>query len=683
MRKDKRKGLCIWSLILIFSCCAEYGFAKSDNSRLIKASRTDRLNFHLVKLNNKASTRHTLVTIVLESDVLNNSTIQQLKLNDARLRYSHGRSHEIKIPASRVKSLLDKLPASIHARLPFPHEAVSVTSLGVSMTGAQDMQSAGYDGAVSGGAGIKVGVIDLGFSSYTTAQSSGDLPPGLNITDYTGSGTGGTNHGTQVAELVHDMAPAAELYLAKVSTSVQLQQAVNDMITAGVRIVNHSVAWFGASYYDGTGQLCNITNSAESNGIQWVNAMGNSRNKHYLGVFTDADSNLEHEFTTGQNYNTVSLNSGGRVTLVLNWDDYPVSRTDYNLYLYDGVPGAGGALVASSQNSQSGPGGTPYESITYTSASTSTHYIVVKKTSSNAANISFTLFSLGPNLGVKTFASSVTQPADCNSVLSVAATNLSDGAESFSSEGPTTDGRSKPEVSAPNRVETSLSGSFIGTSASSPYVVGAAALLLSQNSSLTNTQLRNLLINDAHDVSATGYDYRTGYGRISLDADLDSFNHDEDNCLLINNIDQQDLDADGLGDVCDDDIDGDNLLNMAELANGTDPLNPDTDVDGLDDGSEVNIFFTNPLLPDTDGDGLSDGDEVFTHATNPNVSNAGDLAPRNAVDSVLNTADLLILFRLIEQLDSATLYEQVAGDINSDGVLDIRDALKLRQNLGF
>jgi hypothetical protein len=43
---------------------------------------------------------------------------------------------------------------------------------------------------------------------------------------------------------------------------------------------------------------------------------------------------------------------------------------------------------------------------------------------------------------------------------------------------------------------------------------------------------------------------------------------------------------------------------------GTDPLNPDTDGDGLSDGDEVNVYGTDPLNPDSDGDGLNDGLEV-------------------------------------------------------------------------
>src|SRR5262249_27477401 len=72
---------------------------------------------------------------------------------------------------------------------------------------------------------------------------------------------------------------------------------------------------------------------------------------------------------------------------------------------------------------------------------------------------------------------------------------------------------------------------------------------------------------------------------------------------------------------CDDDIDGDGLLNAVETNTGvyvgpndtgTNPLLADSDSDGLSDGSEVNVYHTNPLLTDSDGDGFSDGLEVAT-----------------------------------------------------------------------
>jgi hypothetical protein len=58
------------------------------------------------------------------------------------------------------------------------------------------------------------------------------------------------------------------------------------------------------------------------------------------------------------------------------------------------------------------------------------------------------------------------------------------------------------------------------------------------------------------------------------------------------------------------DCDGDGLTDLAEYLSGTDPLDDDTDDDGLLDGEEVNVYLTDPLDQDTDDDGLSDGWEV-------------------------------------------------------------------------
>ncbi|MFA6571471.1 MAG: binary toxin-like calcium binding domain-containing protein [Bacteroidota bacterium] len=70
-----------------------------------------------------------------------------------------------------------------------------------------------------------------------------------------------------------------------------------------------------------------------------------------------------------------------------------------------------------------------------------------------------------------------------------------------------------------------------------------------------------------------------------------------------------------LGDA---DYDKDGLTNAYEKNIGTDPKNPDTDGDGLQDGAEVKKYHTNPLKIDTDGDNLNDFDEVMKYKTNPN-----------------------------------------------------------------
>lgn len=57
------------------------------------------------------------------------------------------------------------------------------------------------------------------------------------------------------------------------------------------------------------------------------------------------------------------------------------------------------------------------------------------------------------------------------------------------------------------------------------------------------------------------------------------------------------------------DLDGDKLNSQLERTDGTDLENPDSDGDGIDDGTEVLIGHTNPRTKDSDGDGIPDGTE--------------------------------------------------------------------------
>lgn len=652
------------------------------------AFQTDRIRQLIEHANHSVIKQDQVVTIILESaEPMDMGKRNMISSTGGSIHYSYHGRHEIRLPIGKLSSLLQKLPSTVSARLPFPHQAVAVTSQGVDITGSFDMQSLGVSGN-----GIKIGIIDLGFANYTLSQATGDLPPSslLHIQDYTGTGTGGTNHGTNVAEIVYDMAPGSEIYLAKVASELQLQQALNDLVAAGVKIINHSVAWFGAAFYDGSGPICAITDNAQAAGLLWVNAAGNSRLAHYMSTFTDSNNNLRHEFATGQDANTINLTSGSPVTLILNWDAYPTTNVDYNLYLYNGDPDAGGNLVASSTSSQNGSRFSyPYEAIVYTPTTTTTHYIVVTKSNGSTSNLPLSLFSTGPSLGVRTTASSLPQPADCVSVLSVGATDLSDLAENFSSEGPTTDGRNKPDISAPNRTITSLTPSFAGTSGASPHAAGAAALLLAQNPSLNVTQLRTMIMSGSHDVSIAGFDFRTGYGRVSLDADMDSYNHDDDNCDLIVNIDQLDTDSDTMGNVCDSDDDNDGLLDSFELVIGTNVLLVDTDGDGLsdylevafdgDEGSYDPLVDLNPLSQDTDGDSLLDASDpvplLFNYAD-------GDVAPLGYPDGEVNVADYVILQKLLLGEIPISDIDLAHGDLypagNQDGVIDLSDLTQMQ-----
>ena len=74
------------------------------------------------------------------------------------------------------------------------------------------------------------------------------------------------------------------------------------------------------------------------------------------------------------------------------------------------------------------------------------------------------------------------------------------------------------------------------------------------------------------------------------------------------------------------DTDGDGINDKRELLLGTDVHNPDTDHDGIPDGTEVFVTKTSPLDPDTDHDGLPDGLEDKNHN---GIVDPGETSPLN------------------------------------------------------
>ncbi len=75
---------------------------------------------------------------------------------------------------------------------------------------------------------------------------------------------------------------------------------------------------------------------------------------------------------------------------------------------------------------------------------------------------------------------------------------------------------------------------------------------------------------------------------------------------------------------CEVDPDEDGLSTCEEEKIGTDPLNADTDGDGLKDGEEIQKYNSDPLKADSDGDGLKDGEEVNNYKTSPTKADTDD-----------------------------------------------------------
>ncbi|MDE2371272.1 MAG: S8 family serine peptidase [Burkholderiales bacterium] len=103
------------------------------------------------------------------------------------------------------------------------------------------------------------------------------------------------------------------------------------------------------------------------------------------------------------------------------------------------------------------------------------------------------------------------------SMIPVSATDSSDTITSWSSYGPYV-ALSAPGLGIYTTTSSGGYASWWGTSFSSPIVAGVAAMMMSVNPALPNTQIESLLYSTAVDLGAPGRDIYYGYGRVNAAA---------------------------------------------------------------------------------------------------------------------------------------------------------------------
>jgi subtilisin family serine protease len=445
-----------------------------------------------------------------------------------RVDLSYGRLVEAVVPATALAEI-GRAGSVQFAREPLRPVAEAVRGEGVATTGAAAWHRSGLRGG-----GVRVAVIDFGFGGWADSRRNGDLPASavpVNFCPGSFDGQRAVTHGTAVAEIVAEMAPAARLYLICISSVAGLGRAKDYAKARGIHIVNHSASWFNSGRGDDTGEPetpTRIVADARAAGILWVNAAGNRAEQHWGGTFTDANGNRAHEFAPGDEGNTILLDSGQQTCIALKWDSWPVTALDYDLFLTrEGTA----SVVASSTNRQAGSQA-PTELVCHvnTTGAAQIHSIGIHARDVPApAAPRLDLFVYpGPNLEHQVGDGSVTEPGSSSFALAVGAVCWQSNAlEPFSSRGPTIDGRAKPDLAAPDWVSSYSFGrfagcggrtGFAGTSAAAPHVAGAAALIKAANPSFRANELQAYLESRALDLGIPGRDTSFGVGKLALGA---------------------------------------------------------------------------------------------------------------------------------------------------------------------
>ncbi len=451
------------------------------------------------------------------------------------------------LEASVPAGVLDELAADPDVRAVEPlarPQPLAVTGEGVASTRADDWIAAG-----NGGAGVEIAVIDVGFAGWQARRDEGELPAGVATADFCGPDgfdADASDHGTAVAEVVHEVAPAAALLLICADSLVTLAQAKDYAKSKGVHIVNHSVGWHNTARGDGSGGPTTpdgIAADARANGILWVNAAGNEAGRHWSGSFMDDDGDGWHEFEFAPEVvfegNGVAVPQGEELCAYLRWDDWPGSAQDYDLYLYPPGTVSPADFVARSTNVQSGSQ-SPVEELCYANPNPTMKggapdlYLAIRRYSATVTP-RFDLFTTHDFVrpaagGIAVAEGSLLEPAASPSVLTVTAVCWADKSiEPFSSRGPTLDPAvAKPDVAGPDGVSSATQGPFVncgadvsgffGTSAAAPHVAAAAALLKQVSPASTPAQLHAELEARTADLGVPGRDTLYGAGLLSLGA---------------------------------------------------------------------------------------------------------------------------------------------------------------------
>ncbi len=463
--------------------------------------------------------------------------------------------------------------------------AMSVTNVGsvTSQGDAAQLSDVARDSFGVDGTGIKIGFLSDSYNNQdgeAAGIESGDLPAeGVEVLLEGFTEAAVSDEGRAMAELIHDVAPGADLAFHTAFGGVAtFANGIVALAEAGAEIIVDDVLNFSEPYFQ-DGIVAQAVDFVTSQGVTYFSSVGNSDRGSYEAPFRSTGIPIEglpfasdiHDFDPGEEVSTgvtFGLGPDFLVRFYLQWDqpyasaspNSPGSISDYDLILRDATTGE--ILAGSAADNI---GADPFEFFGYVNETDDVQFVelVISKFSGPDAGVLKLGFPDFPTnfqdilgLGDEFFSSTIQGHNNAEGAISVGASFYAETPpfgtnppliESFSSAGQTpilfdVDGnrletpiiRQGPDVVGPDGTDTTFFGfdvegngfpNFFGTSAAAPHVAAVAALMLEANPFLTPQEIEQILEETAIDMDDpftpgfdVGFDDKTGFGFIQADA---------------------------------------------------------------------------------------------------------------------------------------------------------------------
>ncbi|MFL5805288.1 MAG: S8 family serine peptidase [Roseiflexaceae bacterium] len=251
------------------------------------------------------------------------------------------------------------------------------------------------------GAGVKIGVLSNGVNSLASLEDSGDLPA---VTVLPGQ-AGGGDEGSAMLEIVHDLAPGAQLFYATALGGVaRFANNIKALRAAGCDIIIDDVGYFTETpFHEGQAPgvfspnngalILQAVNDVTADGALYFSSAANSGNKSdnqsgtWEGDFADGgpvtgpiatggETGNFHDFDTSAAVSTFDATTiAGGANPTLFWSDpLGASSNDYDLFRLDST---GTFVIGQSTNQQTGTQD-PIEILGLVSIPAEARFVVVK-----------------------------------------------------------------------------------------------------------------------------------------------------------------------------------------------------------------------------------------------------------------------------------------------------------------